>query len=106
MLDGHDSHHSAELELYCKGHKIVTLCMPSHSSHLLYAYDVGCFGPLKKAFGRQIENLIRAHITPVTKVGFLSVLKEAFFASMTKDNSCGGFRGPGLVPLNPESVLP
>jgi hypothetical protein len=105
ILDGHESHHSTEFELYCKEHKIVTLCMPPHSSHLLQPLDVGCFGPLKKAYGRQIENLIRAHITHVTKVEFLSALKKAFFASMTGDNIRGGFRGSGLVPLNPESVL-
>jgi hypothetical protein len=105
ILDGHESHHSTNFELYCKEHKIITLCMPAHSSHLLQPLDVGCFGPLKKAYGRQVENLIRAHITHITKVEFLSALKEAFFASITEENIRGGFRGSGLVPLDLESVL-
>jgi hypothetical protein len=33
--------------------------MPPHSSHLLQPLDVGCFGPLKKVYGREIEPLIR-----------------------------------------------
>jgi hypothetical protein len=30
--------------------------MPPHSSHLLQPLDVGCFAPLKKAYGRQAKN--------------------------------------------------
>ena len=47
VLDGHESHQSASFQCYCKENKIVTLCMPAHSSHLLQPLDVGCFGPLK-----------------------------------------------------------
>ncbi|RKL07307.1 hypothetical protein BFJ70_g16897, partial [Fusarium oxysporum] len=49
ILDGHESHHSVDFERYCKANKIITLCMPPHSSHLLQPLDVGCFGLLKKA---------------------------------------------------------
>ncbi|KAK8096377.1 uncharacterized protein PG998_014245 [Apiospora kogelbergensis] len=35
ILDGHESHISAEFEVYCKDNKIVTLSMPPHPSHLL-----------------------------------------------------------------------
>jgi hypothetical protein len=52
ILDGHESHNSTEFNKYCKDNKIVTLCMPPHSSHLLQPLDVGCFAPLKKAYGR------------------------------------------------------
>ena len=58
IVDGHESHHSTEFELFCQDHKIITLCMPSHSSHILQPLDVGCFGPLKKAYGREIEGLM------------------------------------------------
>jgi len=61
VLDGHESHHSADFELYCQEHNIITLCMPLHSSHLLQPLDVGCFGPLKKAYGKQIEGYIRGY---------------------------------------------
>ncbi|KAM5521604.1 pogo transposable element with krab domain [Fusarium oxysporum f. sp. phaseoli] len=53
ILDGHESHHSADFERYCKENKIITLCMPAHASHLLQPLDVGCFGPLKQAYGRE-----------------------------------------------------
>ena len=59
VLDRHESYHLVEFEEYCKEHNIVTLCMPPHSSHLLQPLDVGCFSPLKKAYSRQIEELMR-----------------------------------------------
>ncbi|KAJ6437614.1 LOW QUALITY PROTEIN: transposase-like protein [Purpureocillium lavendulum] len=105
ILDGHESHHSTEFELYCKEHNIITLCMPSHSSHLLQPLDVGCFGPLKQAYGRQIEDLMRTHITHITKLEFLCAFREAFFSSMTEKNIQGGFAGAGLVPYDPRRVL-
>jgi hypothetical protein len=105
ILDGHESHHSTEFELYCQQNNIITLCMPSHSSHLLQPLDVGCFGPLKRAYGRQVEDLMRMHINHVSKVEFLCSFREAFFASITERNIQGGFAGSGLVPYDPDKVL-
>ena len=105
ILDGHESHHSTEFELYCQSHNIITLCMPPHSSHLLQPLDVGCFGPLKVAYGRQVEDLMRAHITHVSKPDFLCAFREAHFMAMTEKNIQGGFAGAGLVPYNPQRVL-
>jgi hypothetical protein len=62
ILDGNESHHSTEFELHCKQNNIIILCMPPHSSHLLQPLDVGCFGPLKQAYGRQVEDLMRMYI--------------------------------------------
>ena len=79
--------------------------MPAHSSHLLQPLDVGCFGPLKRAYGKEIENLVRAYINHITKVEFLSAFKAAFFAAFGEENIRAGFRGSGLVPLNPDAVI-
>ena len=79
--------------------------MPPHSSHLLQLLDVGCFGPLKKAYGRQIEDLMRAHITHISKLEFLCGFREAFYTSITSRNIQGGFTGAGLIPYDPERVL-
>jgi hypothetical protein len=105
ILDGHESHHSVDFEKYCEENHIITLCMPPHSSHLLQPLDVGCFGPLKIAYGRAIEQLIRCSITHVSKTEFFSAFYAAHEAAMTRSNIEGGFRGAGLVPLNPENVI-
>jgi hypothetical protein len=105
VIDGHESHDSLEFQQYCKDNKIITLCMPPHSSHLLQPLDVGCFSPLKKAYGRQAENLMRNRITHITKLEFLPCFIAAFKNAITKSNIQGGFRGAGLVPLDAEAVI-
>jgi hypothetical protein len=105
ILDGHESHHSADFERYCKDNKIITLCMPAHASHLLQPLDVGCFGPLKKAYGQEIEYLIRCSITHISKTEFFPAFYAAFQATITESNIRGGFKGAGLAPFNPENVI-
>jgi hypothetical protein len=105
ILDGHESHHSADFEIYCEEHNIITLCMPPHSSHLLQPLDVGCFGLLKKAYGREIEHLIRCSITHVSKTEFFPAFYAAFQATMTEENIRAAFRGAGLIPIDPESIV-
>jgi hypothetical protein len=105
ILDGHESHHSVEFERYCKENKIITLCMPAHASHLLQPLDVGCFAVLKKAYGREIEHLIRCSITHISKTEFFDAFHAAFKATFTESNIRGGFRGAGLAPFDPEHVI-
>ena len=105
IIDGHESHNSLEFRRLCEESKIVTLCMPPHSSHKLQPLDVGCFSPLKKAYGKEIEHLIRLGINHITKEVFLPAFQVAVAASITKVNIEGSFRGAGLVPFDPERVL-
>lgn len=105
VLDAHESHLSAKFETFCKQNNIVTISLPAHSSHITQPLDVGCFSVLKTAYGRQIEHFVRAHINHITKVEFFLAFKAAHFAAMTESNSKGGFRGAGLVPFDPDSVI-
>ena len=105
ILDGHQSHNSTEFHRYCEKHKIIALCMPPHSSHILQPLDVGCFGPMKKSYGREAEDLMRNKVAHITKLEFFPCFKAAFDASITKSNILGGFRGAGLVPFDPEAVI-
>jgi hypothetical protein len=105
VLHGHESHHFLEFQELCKENNIYTLCMPPHSSHLLQPLDVGCFSPLKRAYSREVESLIRYHINHITKLEFLPAFKAAFNQSFTSANICSAFRGAGLVPLQPDVVL-
>jgi hypothetical protein len=105
VLDGHASHHSLEFQELCKENNIHTLCMPPHSSHLLQPLDVGCFLPLKRAYSREVESLIRHYINHITKLEFLLAFKTAYDRSFTLANICSTFRGAGLMPLYPDTVL-
>jgi hypothetical protein len=105
ILDGHKSHHSAEFIRYYEENKIITLCMPAHASHLLQPLDVGCFGPLKKAYGREIERLIGCSMNHISKTEFFPAFHIAHRATITESNIRGGFRGARLAPLDPENVI-
>lgn len=105
VLDGHESHNSVQFQDFCKERGIITLCMPPHSSHLLQPLDVGCFGPIKRAYSNQIQDLIRSGINHVTKVEFLPAFRAALTTSFTLENIKGAFRGAGLTPYNPETVI-
>jgi hypothetical protein len=105
ILDGYESHHSAGFEAYCKEKNIITLCMPPHSSHLLQPLDFGCFGPLKRAYGQEIEHLMRRNIAHISKATFFTAFYAAHQAAITESNIKGGFRGAGLAPFDPENVI-
>jgi hypothetical protein len=105
ILDGHESHRSADFEAYYKEKKIILLYMPAHASHLLQPLDVGCFGPLKMAYSQEIDRLIRCSINHVTKTEFFPAFYAAHQATITESNIKGGFKGAGLIPFGPESVI-
>jgi hypothetical protein len=79
--------------------------MPPYSSYLVQPLDISYFGPLKKAYGYQIEELIRMHITYITKLEFFCAFKEAFFTSFTEKNIQKAFTGAGLILYDPERVI-
>ena len=105
IMDGHESHNSLQFQDFCKDNNIVTICMPLHSSHLLQLLDVGCFGLLKKAYGKQVKHMIRNGINHITKLEFLPALWAAIEVTFTPSNIKGGFRGTGLVPFDLKVVI-
>jgi hypothetical protein len=105
VLDGHESHESAEFQEYCKVYNIITLGLPPYSSYLTQLLDVGCFSVLKRSYGRQIETFIKAYINYISKVEFFLAFKAAYNQSITPANAQAGFRGAGLVPFDPQAVI-
>jgi FtsZ-binding cell division protein ZapB len=105
VLDGHSSHLSAEFDYYCTENKIIPVCMPAHSSHLLQPLDVGCFSPLKKHYGKLIENLMKNGLNHIDKADFLDIYPTARQSAITSKNIVSGFAATGLVPFNPDQVL-
>ena len=105
ILDGHGSHATPEFDRYCLDNAIITLCMPSHSSHLLQSLDVGCFSPLKRAYRHQIEICMQLGRNHIDKLDCLEAFKPARAAALSSSNIRSGFAAAGLVPHNPERVL-
>jgi hypothetical protein len=105
IIDGHESHCSVEFQDYCKENKIIALCMPPHSLHLLQPLDVVCYSLLKRHYGDGISVLACSRIYHINKDTFLSTFRAAFEKTFTAENVRAGFQGAGLVPYNPDAVL-
>jgi DDE superfamily endonuclease len=105
ILDGHESHKSLAFQDLCEENKIITLCMPPYTSHILQPLDVGCFAPLKRAYKEEIRVLANCHINHIDKKAFLAAFTQVFDKAFSKDNILSSFRATGLVLDSPEVVL-
>jgi len=105
ILDGHSSHATPEFDQFCTENKIITLCMPPHTSHLLQPLDVSCYSPLKRAYGREVEELARHGVYHVDKIDFLTAYTRIRPTVFTPQNIQAGFQATGLVPPCPDRVL-
>ena len=79
--------------------------MPAHSSHLLQPLDVGCFSPLKRAYGRLVENKARLGFNHIDKLDFLEAYPQARVTAFKVESIKNSFAATGLLPFNPERVL-
>ena len=50
IIDNYESYMSAEFNKYCKVNNIITISIPTYSSHILQSLDVGLYSPLKLAY--------------------------------------------------------
>jgi hypothetical protein len=92
ILDGHASHKTPEFDRYCMENSIIPLYMPPHSSHLLQPLDVGCFSPLKRSYGRQVEERVRSGTHHIDKVEFLTLYQIARQHALTTPTVQSGFK--------------
>jgi hypothetical protein len=105
IINGYESYCSLEFQEYCKENKIIALCMPPYSSHLLQPLNVTCFSPLKRSYSDSISALARNYIHYISKETFLLAFKAAYELTFTKQNARAGFKGARLVLFNLEAVL-
>jgi septum formation inhibitor MinC len=103
LMDGHASHITTEAIRFCIASKIVVLCLPLHTTHLLQPLDVGPFRPLAMAYRTGI--LERGSLNPVYSVDKLEVYKIARLRGISKENIEKGWRNAGLEPFDPKLVL-
>lgn len=79
--------------------------MPPHSSHLLQPLDIGCFGPLKRAYGSLVDSKIRLGFNHIDKLDFLKAYTEAHREVFKPQNIQNSFTAAGISPFNRERVL-
>lgn len=105
ILDGHGSHLTPAFNKFCTEHRILTECMPPHSSHYLQPLDVSCFAMLKRVYGDLVKAMIALGVHHIDKLRFLELLLEARKKTFSEKNIGSGYRASGLLPFDPTQVL-
>ena len=79
---------SIKFNNYYKLNNIITVSMPTHSSHLLQLLNIGIFSSLKATYGHQINLFIQASINHITKseffVAYLITHNKIFIKKISK----------------------
>jgi hypothetical protein len=76
-----------------------------YTSHLLQPLDVGCFSPLKAAYGHKVSELARQGVFYVDKLDFLWIYTRIWLTALSDQNIKAGFQATGLILFSLERVL-
>ncbi len=60
---------------------------------------------LKQSYNKKVENFIRSYINYIIKPDFFVCFHTTFFVTFDEKNIRANFRGTGLIPFNPETMI-
>ncbi|KAF7971789.1 hypothetical protein HWV62_19919 [Athelia sp. TMB] len=103
ILDGHNSHTTYRFCNFAKKHKIIILCLPSHTTHCLQPCDVGVFGPLNSTWKSEV-NSASSDWTAIRKHNLLSFYSRAREKAFTPGTIKSAFRKTGIWPFNRNAI--
>ena len=104
LYDGHRSHIHPDIIEWAKENNIILFVLPPHTSQVLQPLDVGCFGPLQKAYCQEVQKFMQQNIgISVTKYDIASLVCKAYRVAMSASNLCASFKKSGIYPLNPKA---
>ena len=105
-VDGHASHITTTAIEYAIQNKIILLCLPSHSTHVLQPLDVGIFAPLTTHYKNNIFKISRLGGSyQIDKVDFIEQYLLARDAAFTAKIIQSAWQKTGLLLFDPEVVL-
>jgi hypothetical protein len=106
LLDGHASHITTKVIRFCVESKIIPLCLPPHTTHLLQPLDVGVFSPLATAYKAGVRERSKYLVSySIDKIDFLEIYGAARNKAITPTNVKKSWKAVGLEPWDPGLVL-
>ena len=106
ILDGHASHISTKTIEFCVGRRIILLCLPAHTTHILQPLDVGIFAALQTSYRHMLQKTTRLGAGyKIDKCDFLRLFKKARNETVTPENIVKAWEASGLSPFNPELII-
>ena len=103
ILDGHNSHCTYGFISFSEQHRIIIICLPSHTTHCLQPCDVGVFGPLAASW-KAIVNMASREEIKITKYNLLGYYHKARTRAFSPTTIQAAFRKTGIWPLNPQAI--
>ena len=97
--DGHGTHITLEIIRYACANKILIVCLPLHSSHVLQPLDLSIYGPLKLALHDEAYTYEMETGQPVDKDAALLIIGRAYNKAFTRNNILSAFRRAGIWPF-------
>jgi len=102
ILDGHNSHCTYGFIRFSE-HRIIIICLPSHTTHCLQPCDVGVFGPLAASW-KAIVNTVSREDIKITKYNLLGYYHQARTQAFSPATIQAAFRKTGIWPLNAQAI--
>lgn len=104
VLDNHSSHIGLAVAHFCTSKGIIMVTIPPHTSHRTQPLDVTFFGPLKTAFSREIELLMKtSQAKRVSEYDVAALINRAYMKTATMEKGQKGFKVTGIYPYNPDT---
>ncbi len=105
IVDGHAFQVSTEFITFTRAYKIIYLCLPSDSTHLLQLLDVSVFATLKQNYKKLLYEKTCFSTYNIDKTDFISLIQKARRQSINPQNIQSAWETTGLIPYNPAVVF-
>ena len=106
ILDGHASHITNEVIRFCLEVKIILLCLPPHTTHVLQPLDVGFFLPLGSLYSTELLRVMSGdRSVNVDKHDFIKVYQKARRQTGTASTIASAWARAFLFPFEPRELL-
>ena len=104
LIDGHNSHYTCRFLEYACMHKILVLCYPAHTMHVLQGLDVVVFATVKQCLGKEHDAWEQQTGEKISKTNFLGIYGRAHLHALMPENIKASFHKTGVWPFDPSVV--
>ena len=92
---------------FAKEQGVIIFCLPPHTTHEAQPLDVSFFKALKSHWRDTCHNFYQESPgKAITKFNFMELFSKAWMLTVTPTNITAGFRKAGIVPFNPDAIIP
>lgn len=100
IFDGHGSHIQLAMRKKAREAGIILFCLPAHTTHRSQPLDVGVFGPLQRAYTREVD-LKTGEWQKIDKYNVIGIYMKARDDAFKEETIRSSFAKTGICPWNP-----